>query len=491
MRTVTERTKRALLVLGSLLLSLIVFGTGCELFLRSEYRHWRGENEKRLLGGLYIASENPRLVWESRPGFTAEDFTINRWGFRDVDSSSKKKPPGVHRIAFVGDSVTMGRVVKRDELFTSLIGSNIAPLPSDGPVQPMNFAVSGYNALQIVELVRAKVLDFEPDEVVYAMCLNDFDLGLDDASGQIMRYFRPPKSFLWERLQRGQSRLTRGEYHRLHFSKNHEEVFEAIERLNRELDEHRIAFQVAILPIFDVDQGSFQEYKLGDVHDAIQRILTEKRIRNADLLPAFRECSKLPPWAYAFDVWHLNVVGHRFVARALSELLRLEGAPRHVSDGTCADLLALEPADAAGAATKFESELTSGAEVQLAIDSPLLRLEEFWPIERDSTRVYAWSRGRSAIDVSHVRPGASYRIRLLVADSAGRVNADAGPKNGTLERVVLEGSAFRLPVPIAADETGHVTVELRVPTFQPSARGLRDDRELGMAVSGVAVRAAP
>jgi lysophospholipase L1-like esterase len=485
---VHDRAKNAALVFGSVVVSLLVFGGGFELRERTRYAAWRQERTAELAhGSVVVPSTNPGLIWENRPHVISRGFTTNRWGFRDVDYP-KEKPADVYRVAFVGDSVTLGSGTSHDMLFVSLIGQRALRLAGPRHVQAMNFSVSGYNALQIGELVRARVLGFSPDEVIYVFCLNDFDF--DDASGQLIHYFRPPASFLWERLT--EIRVDPGvvAYHEHYFAKNHDEVFAAILRTARLLDERHVGFRVAVLPVFDFALQSFREYQVSDVHDSIIRFLGQNHISGVDLLPTFRDCSKRPPSAYAKDVWHLNGLGHRFVAQALFEAVLSEypHEPKQTPAEVCAVLRDLEPDENADERRALATALTGERPVRLPVDSSLLSLEQFWPIEQAERGAFAWSRDRSVVRISRLTPGGIYRVRLEIADSASRAVVLVGALGGALTKVPLRDSNADVSGVVTANESGDVALELRAETWKPSARGASDTRELGVALDAVEIR---
>jgi len=91
-----------------------------------------------------------------------------------------EKPAGMQRIAFVGDSFTMGLWATTRE--SSLVGT-FATLGSNGPFETLNFGVGGYGLDDDDLLIREEVMRFSPDYVVLIFFNgNDFRdtyLGLD------------------------------------------------------------------------------------------------------------------------------------------------------------------------------------------------------------------------------------------------------------------------------------------------------------------------
>jgi lysophospholipase L1-like esterase len=304
------------LATGSLLVTLIVLAVGFEVSENLRYRRWRASfDNEGWIGRLTVASKNPTLLWEYRPYGDAGGVATNRWGFRDVDYETPAKTPGVHRVAFIGDSVTLGMGVVPADTFVGRVGA--MAVAAGRPVQALNFGVDGYNALQIRELLAAKVLAFEPDQVVYVLCLNDFDF--TDSSGRKIAYFRKPRFFLPQWLRQRYRALRRTEFHRYHFQKHKDEVFPAILDMKSVLAARNVVFSLAVVPVFPDRAGNaayFDQYPLQDIHDGIRAFASAKGLRAHDLLGDFRR-QPPPPQRYLLDLWHLSAEGHRVVAEAL------------------------------------------------------------------------------------------------------------------------------------------------------------------------------
>ena len=178
---------------------------------------------------------------------------MNRWGFRDRDYETPVKPPETHRIAFLGDSVTLGLGVAAEDMFVRRFEDAANRLGLGHAVQTLNFSVDGYNTVQVNEMLRTKALPFAPDKVIYVLCLNDFDF--QDASGEKIRYFRKPKSFLLEALEqiyrvRIYQQLAGSDFHHYHFNKNKEIAFQSIRDMHALAKQNGIGFHVVVLPIF-------------------------------------------------------------------------------------------------------------------------------------------------------------------------------------------------------------------------------------------------
>jgi lysophospholipase L1-like esterase len=232
---------------------------------------------------------------------------------RDRDESTAK-PGNTLRIAFVGDSVTLGLGVDFKETFVRRFEAEANRRGFQHRIQALNFAVDGYATPQICEMVRTKVLDFEPDKVVYMMCMNDFDF--TQSSGEKTRYFRKPRCFLLSRVRTLCQRWWGGEFHLYHFRRNKKTVFQSILGLRKMLEQEGSSLQVVILPVFFPGTTDFENYPLRAMHREIREYLERNGIRCCDLLEVFAAPEETPKY-YASDVWHLNSEGHRFIARQL------------------------------------------------------------------------------------------------------------------------------------------------------------------------------
>src|SRR5262249_40740344 len=122
--------------------------------------------------GTVRRSSNPRLAFELRPGAVLHaevDYRINGEGLRNPETPVAR-PPGVKRIAVVGDSIAFGYWVAEEQAFPRQLERMLG-----GSVEVLDFAVPGYNLDQEIETLRVKAFDYSPDLVLVAFCLNDLE----------------------------------------------------------------------------------------------------------------------------------------------------------------------------------------------------------------------------------------------------------------------------------------------------------------------------
>jgi lysophospholipase L1-like esterase len=303
-------------LLLSVLVSLVAFVTVYEIVKTVRYHRWR-ENFDNFgwFEKITIPSQNPVLMWEYRPYGEVGIIKTNRYGFRDLDFESITKPVGVHRIAFVGDSVTLGMGIAFENTFVRQLERMVNRRHPERPAQMLNFSIDGYNAIQIEALIKTRVLEYASDTVVYVMCLNDFDF--DTSSGVKTLYFKKPRSFFLARLERAYRKLTGIDFHRHHFRRNKDEVFASISSMRDSVLQSGARFVVAIVPIFPRNEQDWRRYHLRDLHLEIGRVLDAAGVPVVDLLANF-EAQKQPVSELSRDAWHPNIAGHRIIAEGLA-----------------------------------------------------------------------------------------------------------------------------------------------------------------------------
>ena len=145
------------MALISTLLAVAVFAALGEWVLAYRYDRWRATFEVEVLQkSLAVASDNEALIWEYRPyGEYIQPLLktvtkTNRFGFRQHDSVTREKSGSVTRIAFVGDSVTLGREVDFEKTFPE-ISQNLLN-SGELTIEALNFGIDGYNTIQVSEL---------------------------------------------------------------------------------------------------------------------------------------------------------------------------------------------------------------------------------------------------------------------------------------------------------------------------------------------------
>ena len=93
-------------------------------------------------------------------------FSINSEGWRDIERTAKK-PNGVYRVAIVGNSYIEALQVERESMITSKLESILNSTNSSHHYEVIPFGMSGADAAVALQVIRHKVIKYNPDLVVY------------------------------------------------------------------------------------------------------------------------------------------------------------------------------------------------------------------------------------------------------------------------------------------------------------------------------------
>ncbi len=161
---------RALNVLLSILISLLVAGGVLELGLRV-----LGKSAPKTLNQF-----DPQVGWAKRPNAqvtrSTPEYTIhiatNEHGLREDQGAPKLKAPGVFRILALGDSFTLGYSVERERSFVEVLERWLA---AEGrKVEVINAGTEGYSTDQAVAWLGRYGAEWSPDLVLLFPYDNDW-----------------------------------------------------------------------------------------------------------------------------------------------------------------------------------------------------------------------------------------------------------------------------------------------------------------------------
>jgi lysophospholipase L1-like esterase len=156
-----NKTKNYLLLFTTLLLILII------------------DRLLLLYFGLPLWEWDEKLHYKHRPNivrhwvsYNNKPIIINAYGQHD-DPFPIKKPSKELRILNLGDSITMGHGVTKDETYSKYLETFLLDsLKNYQTVQVINTGVQGYSTFQELEVLK-RGMNFQPDVVTIGFCLND------------------------------------------------------------------------------------------------------------------------------------------------------------------------------------------------------------------------------------------------------------------------------------------------------------------------------
>ena len=221
-----------------------------------------------------------RTSWRSI--YQGVEVSLNEHGLRD--DPIQKKPPGEYRLMMLGDSVTFGWGVRREDIFSSLVQRSLLG-KGEPALRVINAGFPGYNTVQelaVFEEIRDLI---EPDAVVLTYVMNDVEpranhadiigaYGLEGKALPDMAVALLQRSWLvrllvyWRNYAwiDASGRASDQEIVRLRAGQGWTESLAALERLA----EHCAAHRLPLLVIF----FRFQQTPLGDhlLHDVRQAV---------------------------------------------------------------------------------------------------------------------------------------------------------------------------------------------------------------------------
>ncbi len=183
----SSKSRRVFFTAGTLAVLLLVWVTGLEVAIRI---FGIGPEISSVWSGNYRLSADATLGYELVPGSADGAARINSHGMRDSEVELVK-PEGTIRVAIVGDSIAFGLGVPQTATFASRAELLLAKYfrgEGEPNVEVLNFGVTGYSFGQILRTVRTKVIDFDPDVILYAYSLNDpqeYSLEMDTLLSQL------------------------------------------------------------------------------------------------------------------------------------------------------------------------------------------------------------------------------------------------------------------------------------------------------------------
>jgi lysophospholipase L1-like esterase len=273
-------------------------------------------------------SDNPLIGHHHRPGREAVLMGVtirtNSDGFRDAEYPLARGT--ARRIVFLGDSLTLGWGVEKEQTFEQLLESDLNEV---SPTEILNLGVGNYNTTQAVNLFVDKGLKYAPDAVVLFWFINDAE--------PMPRASRLPGlgrsrivTFFWSRLAALGARMSEEGGFREYYaglyregSAGWEMSKQALARLKELSRERGFDFKVVLLP----ELHELADYPFTAEHRLVMDYLHGIGVEALDLAPRFRAETQPQALWVARDDAHPNARAHALIARYTLDFLRERGGP--------------------------------------------------------------------------------------------------------------------------------------------------------------------
>jgi lysophospholipase L1-like esterase len=260
-------------------------------------------------------SDNPKIGHVHKPNAKAHlmgtDVAINSDGFRDDEYAPERNEN--FRIVVLGDSLTFGWGVEKDEAFEVLLEEMLS---EKRPTEMINMGHGNYNTEQQVNLFKEKGLKYNPDKVLVFYFINDAEVTPVRSKWLWVSRLRSV-TFLWSRFRGLLTRTSPGQTFESFYNDlyaDDQPGFQAMEAAFLQLrgitEERGIELQVIMLP----ELHNLVDYPFTAVYDKVASFLRENDIDYTDLTDSFRGYEDAEGLWVAPDDAHPNALAHRMIA---------------------------------------------------------------------------------------------------------------------------------------------------------------------------------
>jgi len=307
------------------LASLIVFSIIMEFTVRvyTNYSIFYDIEMTKYANQVKRPSDNLKIGHVHRPGVEATlmgvNVKINSDGLRDRDYSVNRGKK--HRIIFLGDSLTFGWGVEKEDTFESLLEEKLDRIR---PTEILNFGTGNYNSEQEVNLFLEKGVKYNPDLVVLFYFINDAE-GTPEKSRWDFLGLSRLITFYWSKIHSLMANLSESKSFKSFYSDLYKDDQEgwinskkAIRQIAQYCKDNAIRFEVILLP----ELHNVQDYPLKEEHAKIMAFLKENNINGFDLTPSFSSVTEPHKLWVALDDAHPNAIAHRMIAEFSFDILK-------------------------------------------------------------------------------------------------------------------------------------------------------------------------
>ena len=267
-------------------------------------------------------SDDPKIGHVHTPNSRAHlmgvDVAINSDSFRDEEYAAERSEK--YRIAVLGDSLTFGWGVEKNDTFEVLLEGMLS---ESRPTEMINFGHGNYNTEQQVNLFKEKGLKYNPDKVVVFYFINDAEVTPVRSNWLWVAKLRSV-TFLWSRIRGLLTRSDSGQTFESFYSALYEDgqpgflvVKEAFIELHGITEERGIELQVILLP----ELHNLVDYPFSAEYAKVGAFLQENGIDYIDLTDSFRGYEDTTELWVAMDDAHPNALAHRMIAEYSREFI--------------------------------------------------------------------------------------------------------------------------------------------------------------------------
>ncbi|HPF37311.1 MAG TPA: SGNH/GDSL hydrolase family protein [Phycisphaerae bacterium] len=257
------------------------------------------------------------------------EYSINEFGFRGP-APEIPKPPGVVRIACLGDSFTFGEGVRDEDTWPAVLAARLNSARPAGVASydVINAGVQGYGLVDELLWYGLRIEKLNPDIVVLAFFMND--LAPTHETIRINDEMHRPESATglarfsavadWFQRRRRAERLQERYFQSIRESfsaAGRETLDQALSGFKSYADERGVRLLVVVFPVL---WGLDANYPLREQHAIVSRVCDKSGIQHIDLLDVFTGTRAESLWVHPTDQ-HPNEIAQRRAAAVVSDAI--------------------------------------------------------------------------------------------------------------------------------------------------------------------------
>lgn len=287
---------------------------------------------------LLILEIAMRLAGAGQAPSLGKNYDRSRFRYRP--SGARQNPwaqgaTNVLRIAVIGDSISNGAGVQKDDTYGFRLGRFLNMNEGQTPAEVRVYAKGGTSTYMQLDFLE-EALKYDPDVVILGICLNDTEDWTRPKDFMRWRDERMPRvpgpklAFLLKHsralnwiYKKAEDRRCNAAFLRS-FEKLYDPEYSGWKRFTRALHEFQtrcrsrgITFVAVIFP----ELSRVDDYPFDYVHERIRAALAEEQAFTLDLLPDFRGKNPDRLQAVPNIDGHPNEIGHRIAAESIFEFL--------------------------------------------------------------------------------------------------------------------------------------------------------------------------
>lgn len=259
------------------------------------------------------------------------EYSINLFGFRGP-APTVKKPPGVVRIACLGDSFTFGEGVRYEDTWPAVLATQLNKSGFNGAkrVETINAGIQGYGLLDELLWYGVRIEKFDPDIVVLAFFMNDLmdtkqTIQINDTMNRqapktgLAKYSAVAAYFQHEARARRLQKVFFQSIRNSFDAAGRSTLNEALAGFREYTSKHGVRLVVVVFPVL---WGLDGDYPLRAQHEMVAAVCDKAGIEHIDLLDVYKGRHAETLWVHPTDQ-HPNEIAQRLAAEAIARQLRM------------------------------------------------------------------------------------------------------------------------------------------------------------------------